>query len=108
MEEHNIDDHKMNIERDLMNSPMSQFMDKEKYPDFWEQMQNFKEFAKSVGQQAATGNGVVVTQEKLDKRKETCLSCSQFNKEHKRCYMCGCYMEMKWKFEAAKCPMSLW
>jgi len=71
-------------------------------------MKNFKEFAASVGQDVAEGNGVLVSEEKRIKREQTCQDCSQFNRDSKRCYLCGCYMEVKWKFKASECPMSLW
>ncbi len=91
-----------------MTDPTPDFIDPKKYPDFWEQMKNFKEFAKSVGQDVVEGNGVLVSEEKRKKREETCFDCSQFNRDSKRCYLCGCYMEVKWKFKASECPMSLW
>ncbi len=33
-----------------MTDKTPEFIDPKQYPDFWEQMKNFKEFAKSVGQ----------------------------------------------------------
>jgi len=91
-----------------MSDQIPEFIDPKEYPDFWDQMKNFKEFAKSVGQEAAKGNGVLVAEEKKKNREEICLSCSQFNKESKRCYLCGCYMEVKWKFQVSSCPISMW
>lgn len=88
--------------------PIPEFIDPKKYPDFWDQIKSFQEFAKSVGQQAAQGNGVLVSEEKKKKREEICSDCSQFNKDSKRCYLCGCFMEVKWKFETASCPISMW
>ena len=91
-----------------MESPTPDFIDPKQYPDFWEQMKHFKEFAESVGQNIAVGDGVFVSDEKHNKREQICNDCSQFNKEVKRCYLCGCFMQMKWKFESSECPMSLW
>jgi hypothetical protein len=84
------------------------FIDPKKYPDFWEQMKNFKEFAQSVGQDVASGNGLFVSEEKRQYRENICMDCSQFNSESKRCYMCGCFMEHKMKFKSSSCPMMKW
>lgn len=91
-----------------MADPTPEFIDPKKYPDFWEQMNNFKEFAQSVGQNVVEGDGIFVSEEKLKKREESCYDCSQFNRDSKRCYLCGCYMEVKWKFKASECPISMW
>jgi len=91
-----------------MNDKIPDFIDPKQYPSFWEQMNNFKQFAEQVGQKAAEGNGVFVSEEKLSEREELCNNCSQFNKESKRCYMCGCYMAVKWKFNASSCPVGMW
>lgn len=91
-----------------MTDPTPEFIDPKQYPDFWEQMKNFKEFAQSVGQDVVEGNGVLVSEEKKKTREETCYDCSQFNRESKRCYLCGCYMEVKWKFKSSSCPISMW
>ena len=90
------------------NKETPDFINKNQYPDFWEQMKGFQAFAKSVGQDAIKGNGVLVSEEKKQKREKICLDCSQFNKDSKRCYLCGCFMEVKWKFETASCPISMW
>ena len=84
------------------------FIDRNQYPDFLEQINNFKQFANSVGQGAAQGDGFFVTEEKRKKREEICYDCSQFNLDSKRCYLCGCYMEVKWKFKKSECPVSMW
>lgn len=91
-----------------MTDPTPEFIDSKEYPDFWEQMKNFKEFAKSVGQNVAEGEGIFVSEEKVTTRETICNDCSQFNRESKKCYLCGCYMKVKWKFKSAECPMSLW
>ena len=91
-----------------MEDKTPEFIDQEKYPDFWEQMKNFQQFAKFVGQNVVDGNEVFVSEEKMKKREEICQDCSQFNRDSKRCYLCGCYMEVKWKFKSAECPISMW
>lgn len=88
--------------------PVPGFIDSKKYPNFWEQMKNFKEFAQSVGQGVAEGNGLLISEEKRQQRENVCMECNQFNPESKRCYICGCFMEHKIKFRSSECPLSKW
>lgn len=85
-----------------------EFINPNEYPDFWTQMQNFQKFLKDVGQVPSNGNSVLVSEEKRLKRQELCNECSQFNKDSKRCRMCGCFMEVKWRFTKSECPMNIW
>lgn len=85
-----------------------EFINPNEYPDFWTQMQNFQKFLKDVGQVPPAGNSVLVSEEKRLKRQELCNECSQFNSESKRCRMCGCFMEVKWRFTKSECPMNIW
>jgi hypothetical protein len=91
-----------------MTDQTPEFIDPKEYPDFWEQMNNFKEFAKSVGQDAVEGDGIFVSEQKVTDREKICNTCAQFNRDSKRCYLCGCYMKVKWKFKAASCPINMW
>ena len=84
------------------------FIDSQKYPDFWQQVNSFKKFASEVGQTAAKGGTIMCAEETIQKRLDTCNDCSQFNKESKRCYLCGCFMEQKIKFTVSTCPASKW
>lgn len=84
------------------------FIDPQKYPNFWEQMKNFKDFAVKVGQDTVKGNSVLVSEETINERLKICGECSQFNAESKRCYLCGCFMEQKVKFTSSSCPVSKW
>jgi len=90
------------------NKQTPDFINKNQYPDFWEQMKGFQAFAKSVGQSASEGTGILVSKEKIQEREKICMECSKFNKESKRCYLCGCYMEVKWKFKSSECPIKMW
>jgi hypothetical protein len=91
-----------------MTDPTPDFIDPKQYPDFWEQIKYFREFAKSVGQNAIEGNEIIVSEEKKKTREEICYDCSQFNRESKRCHLCGCFMEVKWKFTSSSCPINMW
>jgi hypothetical protein len=84
------------------------FIDPQKYPNFWEQIKNFKDFAVKVGQNAATGNEVFVSEETINERLKICSECSQFNSESKKCYLCGCFMQQKVKFTNSSCPVLKW
>ena len=83
-------------------------IDPQQYPDFWEQMNRFRKFLKDVGQDVSEGNGFLVSEEKAIERMNICNECPQFNKDSKRCYMCGCFMEHKIKFKSSSCPVSKW
>ena len=91
-----------------MSSKFPDHLDPQKYPDFWQQMKNFSSFLKEVGQDVSEGHGIFVTEQKCKERVDICNECSQFNKESKRCYICGCFMENKIKFKSSKCPLSKW
>jgi hypothetical protein len=87
---------------------LPELIDENQYPDFWEQIKSFQEFAKDVGQGAASGNGFLASKELQEKRIEICNECPDYNKDQKRCYKCGCFMEHKIKFANVKCPASKW
>lgn len=83
-------------------------IDPQKYPNFWEQMEEFRNFLKDVGQDAVAGNGFLVSEEKAQERMNVCMECPQFDPNHKRCYLCGCFMEAKIKFKSSECPAAKW
>lgn len=91
-----------------MSEQLPEFIDPKQYPNFWEQMENFKQFAQSVGQNVVEGNGLIVSEDKRQQREKLCSDCSHFNSESKRCYICGCFMEHKVKFKASQCPIMKW
>jgi predicted Zn-ribbon and HTH transcriptional regulator len=43
-----------------------------------------------------------------DARMEICLSCPELIKLTSQCKKCGCFMNLKTKIEAAKCPIGKW
>jgi len=87
---------------------INQLIDSKQYPDFWQQIESFKKFTMDVGQTAVTHNSIMVSPEDFESRMQTCKECPEFNPEQKRCYLCGCYMELKAKFTASTCPASKW
>jgi recombinational DNA repair protein RecR len=42
--------------------------------------------------------------EKLD----ICNTCDDYNKESKRCKICGCFMEVKTRTPGMSCPVGKW
>lgn len=48
----------------------------------------------------------LASQEEWDRRYGLCQTCSWF--KHHRCMQCGCFMKVKSKFAAMKCPVGLW
>ena len=84
------------------------FIDPKEYPDFWEQIQGFKNFIGDVGQSVAEGTNPLIDKSFVQERLNICNDCGQFNEISKRCYLCGCFMEHKAKFKDAECPMGLW
>lgn len=41
-------------------------------------------------------------------RYEICLSCPELIHLTKQCKQCGCFMAMKTKLKAARCPLEKW
>jgi len=87
---------------------INELIDSKQYPDFWKQIESFKKFSSDVGQTLTTHNSIMSSQEDFENRMQICSECPEFNPEQKRCYLCGCYMELKAKFTASKCPASKW
>lgn len=46
--------------------------------------------------------------ETANKRYDVCKSCDFFVKMTHQCKKCGCFMNLKTKLEAAKCPIEKW
>jgi hypothetical protein len=53
-------------------------------------------------------NTVMVSEEEAEKRMSICLGCPELIKLTKQCKKCGCFMALKTKIEAAKCPLGKW
>lgn len=45
---------------------------------------------------------------KADNRLSICNACDKYNKDTKRCLMCGCFMEVKVFLPDVKCPLKKW
>lgn len=54
-------------------------------------------------------NGVLLaSQEEMEKRFNLCVACEYLIPEQSRCIKCGCYMNMKTRLQASKCPINKW
>jgi len=57
----------------------------------------------------AVMNGVLLaSEEEKEKRFETCLNCEFLMHKQSRCLKCGCYMNLKTRLKASKCPIGKW
>jgi len=50
---------------------------------------------------------ILTTESKQQTRIETCLNCDKLS-DNGICGLCGCFMNVKVRLEAAKCPASKW
>lgn len=76
---------------------------------------SLKEMAFSITQavkdslvQAATNGYVITNNTKLAKRMNICSECEFLIAESSRCSKCGCYMNVKTRLDASKCPIGKW
>lgn len=57
----------------------------------------------------AVQKGVILASDnKIKERINICTNCENLDKQQARCNLCGCYMNTKVRFEAAKCPANKW
>jgi hypothetical protein len=49
-----------------------------------------------------------VTENVAENRMNICNECPELIKSTKQCKQCGCFMSMKVRLEAAKCPLGRW
>lgn len=49
-----------------------------------------------------------LSEEQKNERYQICLSCPELIKVTTQCKKCGCFMAVKTKLEAAKCPLGKW
>jgi hypothetical protein len=49
-----------------------------------------------------------IDKETATARMKTCLDCPELISLTQQCKKCGCFMNMKTKFEASKCPLGKW
>lgn len=57
----------------------------------------------------AISNGVLLaSEEEKEKRFDICVTCEFLMVKQSRCLKCGCYMNLKTRLKASKCPIGKW
>lgn len=51
---------------------------------------------------------ILSDEEKMNARMTLCSDCKSFDTQAARCNLCGCFMKIKVRLEAAKCPIGKW
>ena len=69
---------------------------------------NLTETTASMLKKAVTDGIIIASEEKIENRMSLCYNCIALDKEQVRCKLCGCYMKLKVRFDAAKCPAGKW
>jgi len=77
-------------------------------PTFSQMAVNFASTIKHVTEHAAKTGIVLSSEEKRNERYAMCQACEFFDNQMHRCMKCGCFMNTKVLFEAAKCPINKW
>jgi hypothetical protein len=69
---------------------------------------NLTETAAATIKNAVNSGVILASEEKTKQRMEICYNCDNLEKISVRCKLCGCYMNTKVRFDAAKCPANYW
>lgn len=51
---------------------------------------------------------VLVPEEVLNARLNTCYACKQYAPDDGQCTLCTCYVEIKAQLDTEKCPLKKW
>ena len=57
---------------------------------------------------ALNPHSIKVSEELAEERFNICKGCPEFIKISGQCKKCACFMAIKTKYEAAKCPIGKW
>jgi len=82
-------------------------------PSVFEMVTNLAGSAKDIASNAIQTGNVIAGKDKIEYRLGFCNGCefyldSNGDGKKDRCSKCGCYMEIKTKFIATKCPVGKW
>jgi hypothetical protein len=80
----------------------------EEFPSGADQLKSITQLIQNVILDAVKGNDVFVEDNLEKTRIEICNSCKRFDAESRRCKECGCFMDQKVSYSAAKCPLNYW
>lgn len=79
------------------------------YPSISEQAKNLTKITGKVLSQAFSGDNKIIAPDEVQKsRIQICHSCDKYDKYQKRCYECGCYVDVKVRFALEGCPLDKW
>ena len=78
------------------------------FPSLPEQAKNMSLMIADVIRDAIQNNQIFAEKQEQKTRFDICQACEHFESESKRCKQCGCYMEQKVQYTAAKCPVNKW
>lgn len=73
-----------------------------------DKIKSFADSATEVLRIATTQNKLLVDDQQFISRIKICKLCEFFISETSRCSKCGCFMQIKAKLIAAKCPVGKW
>lgn len=79
-------------------------LEQHQMPSLWQQMKNL---TGSMIHYAKNGFGNV-SEEEYTKRIAICEGCEFFEKNHRRCFRCGCFVDGKAKLSSEICPENKW
>ncbi len=79
-----------------------------KYPSISEQAKNITEATGRVLNNIFSGQTITSPQAVQESRIQTCLRCDKFDKSQRRCYECGCFIDVKVRFALEQCPLGKW
>jgi hypothetical protein len=79
-----------------------------KYPSLGEQAKNITKSTGRVFNSILSGQNMTVPSAVQESRIRTCLECGKYDKNQRRCYECGCFIDVKAQLAMEKCPLGKW
>jgi hypothetical protein len=78
------------------------------YPSAKEQAKNLTNITGKILKQVLQGDKIIAPDAIQKARIQVCHSCDKYDKYQKRCYECGCYVDVKARFALEGCPLGKW
>jgi hypothetical protein len=79
-----------------------------KYPSIAQQAKNLTEATGKILGRSLSGDDVLVSNDVHQSRIEICKRCDKYDQYQKRCYECGCFIDVKARFVIEQCPLDKW
>jgi hypothetical protein len=77
-------------------------------PSFKNQIKNLTESGKNVIEDFIGGTEIFASEKLQDERWNICRQCEWFNVYAQQCKKCGCFLNIKIKFNSSFCPIFKW